>query len=185
MDNGKELYDCFLSRGDQEAFAELMLRYKDGLIGFIYRFVRRLDVAEDLSQDVFVTLLLRCRRFEGEATLKTYLYTVGRNRAVDWLRKNRRVILSERANDRQDEEAAEVEEHLLKTEGHRMLHRAMQTLPADYGEVLHLLYFEDLSYKEAAKVMKKTEKQIENLAYRARKALKVTLGKEDADLEKR
>ncbi|MEG2054593.1 MAG: sigma factor-like helix-turn-helix DNA-binding protein, partial [Oscillospiraceae bacterium] len=51
-------------------------------------------------------------------------------------------------------------------------------LPPDYKEVLYLLYFENLSYKEAAEIMKKTEKQIANLVCRGKLALRPILEKE-------
>jgi len=49
-------------------------------------------------------------------------------------------------------------------------------------EVIHLIYFENLSYEEAAKVMKKNKKQIDNLLYRAKSALRTILGKEGEQL---
>lgn len=53
----------------------------------------------------------------------------------------------------------------------------------EYREVLHLLYFEDMSYDEAAAVLKKNNKQIKNLVYRAKKSLKIALEKEGFNYE--
>lgn len=182
MDKGRELYDRYL-HGDEQAFAELMTTYKDGLIYFIHRYVRNIDVAEDLSEDVFVALLMHRRRFNGDASLKTYLYTIGRNKAIDWLRKNRRVLYQEEERGIADPEP-DLEERVLQNERDRYLHEAMKTLKPEYAEVLHMLYFCDMDYASAGRVMKKNNKQIENLAYRARKALKKKLEKEGIVLEK-
>ena len=58
------------------------------------------------------------------------------------------------------------------------LHRALAGLSPDYCTVLHLIYFENMSYAEAGAVMKKSRKQIENLAMRARCTLRTAMEKE-------
>lgn len=84
-----------------------------------------------------------------------------------------------------DEETAEkseayrsFEQEMLKNEEKRTLHKAIAGLPQDYATVIHLLYFEDMSYSEAGAVMKKSRKQIENLIMRARAALHATMERE-------
>ena len=56
-------------------------------------------------------------------------------------------------------------------------------LPKDYKTVLYLIYFEDMSYNEIEKIMKKNNKQIKNLAYRARLSLKEILRREGFNYE--
>ncbi len=58
------------------------------------------------------------------------------------------------------------------------VHKALQKLNEDYRQVLFLTVFEELTNEEAAKVMKKNKRQIENLVYRAKKALRKELEKE-------
>ena len=83
-------YNAFLG-GDQAGFERLVLRYKDGLIQFINRYVRDLYQSEDLAQDVFVEVLLHPGRYRVGTSFKTYIYTIGHNRAVDYIRKNARL----------------------------------------------------------------------------------------------
>lgn len=59
---------------------------------------------------------------------------------------------------------------------------ALRSLPQEMASVIHLIYFEELSYAEAGKVMKKTPKQIDNLLYRAKKELRAVLGEEGEQL---
>ena len=66
----------------------------------------------------------------------------------------------------------------LQKERERALYRAMGRLKADYRVALHLVYFEELSYEEAGRVLHKSKKQIENLVYRAKNALRADLEKE-------
>ena len=63
-----------------------------------------------------------------------------------------------------------------------MLSRAMSQLPQDMREALHLVYFEEMSYDEASRVMKKSIKQLDNLLYRGKKELFVLLGEEGKQL---
>ena len=75
-----------------------------------------------------------------------------------------------------------LEEAVLTDERKRTLNRALDSLPEDMRVVIHLIYFEDLSYDEAARVMKKNRKQIDNLLYRAKGQLRIILGKDGEQL---
>ena len=92
MDNEliNSCYKRFVA-GEKEAFAKIVDEFREGLIYFINRYVNNMDVAEDLSEDVFVELLINPKRYNFTTSLKTYLFTIGRNKAVDYIRKNRRI----------------------------------------------------------------------------------------------
>ena len=66
----------------------------------------------------------------------------------------------------------------LIDEEKRRVHGAISQLSEDMQVVIHLIYFEDMTYDQAAKVMKKNRKQIDNLLYRAKKELRTILGKD-------
>ena len=176
MEQAREDYDLFLS-GDNAGFERLVLRYKDGLIQFILRVVGDLYQAEDLAQDAFVEILLHPERYRRDSSFKTYLYTIGHNKAVDFIRKNKALMLvgeyEEAEMLRKDE--AFLEEKVIKEEEKRELYQAMKKLKPEYERVLYLIDLEGLSYAEAARVLKKSENQIRILIFRARKKLKQVL----------
>ena len=62
------------------------------------------------------------------------------------------------------------------------LRQALAQLPEQMQEVIHLIYFEELTYDEAAKIMKKSKKQVDNLLYRSKNMLRTILGKEGEQL---
>ena len=177
MDNGESSYRRFLD-GDESAFGELLDMYSENLIFFINRYVGNVSIAQELSEDVFVELLIHKRRYNFKTSLKTYIFTIARNKAVSYVRRCAR--RPEYAFEFIENEADKrnIEDEFLKKEQMRRLHEALETLNEDYRTVLHLIYFEDMGYDEAASVMKKSRKQIENLAYRARQTLKKELEKE-------
>ncbi len=177
MDNGESSYRRFLD-GDESAFGELLDMYSENLIFFINRYVGNVAIAQELSEDVFVDLIIHKRRYNFKTSLKTYIFTIGRNKAVSYLRRCARRPEHAYEYIETESDRKSLEDEFLKKERARELHAALDKLNEDYKTVLHLVYFEDMSNSEAARVMKKNKKQIENLLYRAKHALKKELEKE-------
>ncbi|MBQ9838475.1 MAG: sigma-70 family RNA polymerase sigma factor [Oscillospiraceae bacterium] len=178
MDNGASSYRRFLD-GDESAFDEIMKEYFDNLVFFIERFVHDIHAAEDIAIDAFSDLVVNKHRYNFKVTLKTYLFMLGRSRALNNIKHCGCldfVELSEADNTPSEQET--LEEIVLADERKRVVNNALSSLPDDMRVVIHLVYFEDLTYDEAAKVMKKNRKQVDNLLYRAKKELRIILGKD-------
>lgn len=173
MDNGACSYRRFLD-GDDEGFVQIVKEYKDGLMLFINGYVGNVYVAEELMQDCFFKLLTKKPRFTPKHTFKSWLYTIGRNMALNYIRrKGDTVELNELVADEQDV----LREYISKETRLEVL-SALKKLNADYRQVLWLVYFEGMSPSDAAYAMKKSPRQISNLLYRAKAALKTILEKE-------
>lgn len=178
MDNGEMYYRRFLD-GDKEAFGKIIDIYRESLIFFINRTVNNLDTAEDIAADSFAELIIHKNRFNFKSSLKTYLFTIARNKAISHIRhfaKFKSVDIDECVELSDEYSAFELE--IEKNEQKAIVNKALNTLKDDYRTALHLVYFEELSYSDAAKIMKKSAKQVENILYRARIALKTALKKE-------
>ena len=178
MDNGASSYRRFLD-GDESAFDEIMRELFDNLVFFIDRYVHDIHAAEDIAIDALSDLVVNKHRYNFKVTLKTYLFMLGRSRALNYI-KHRKVIdfveLTEAEKASSEQET--LEDIVLADERKRVVNNALNSLPDDMRVVIHLIYFEDLSYDEAAKVMKKNRKQVDNLLYRAKKELRIILGKD-------
>jgi RNA polymerase sigma-70 factor (ECF subfamily) len=177
MDNGAESYRRFL-QGDDKAFVEIIRDYKDGLILYLNGFVNNILTAEELTEDVFFKLVTKKPRFNEKASFKTWLYSIGRNTAVDYLRRNskQKEVSAEEIRETEDERL-NLEQSYIKQERLLLIHRTLEKLKPEYKQVLWLVYFEDFSQKETAKIMKKSVHSVETLVYRARLALKAELEK--------
>ena len=176
MINGESSYRRFLS-GDESAFDEIMINYRDSLTFFINRFVKDYSTAEDIAIDVFLYIIVHPNRYNFKTSLKTYLFMLGRSRAIDFLRKKKR--RNEASLDGGKECLHYDFQSLVeKKEKDKILYDAIETLPQDMKIAIYLVYFENLSYKETATVMKKTVKQVDNLIYRGKKELSALLGKD-------
>ncbi len=183
MDNGASSYRRFRD-GDDNGLVEIIRDYKDGLIYFLYNIVGDFHIAEDLAEDTFVLLGTKKPRDKREGSFKTWLYTIGRNKAVDYLRKKTRIIeldLDEVTEIANQEDAVDLS--YIHQERDMIIHREMQNLKAEYRQVLWLIYFEELSIKECSVIMKKNTHAIETLVYRARKVLRTRLEQEGFDYE--
>lgn len=182
MDNGAGSYRRFLD-GDESAFDDIMKELFCSLVFFVDRYVRDIHTAEDIAIDAFSELIVHRSRYNFKVSLKTYLFMIGRSRALDHL-KRRRIIeftgLDEASG--LSDDGKSLEETVLADERKRLVSSAISELPQDMRIVIHLIYFEDMSYAEAAKVMKKTAKQVDNLLYRAKKELRIILGEDGEQL---
>ena len=183
MDNGASSYRRFLS-GDDSALEEIVVLYRTGLQNYINSIVRNFSVAEDLTEDTFVKLLTKRPRDRNEATFKTWLYTIGRNIAIDYLRKNpkgRDIPIEEAEGISSEEE--QFQKIYSDDELKRAVHSAMDKLKPEYRQVLWLKYFEDFSNEEISKIIRKSRNGTSVLLHRAKQALKNQFEKENFDYE--
>ena len=87
MDNGASSYRRFLE-GDENGIVEIIRDYKDGLILYLNGFTQNVCIAEELMEETFVKLVVKKPKFSARYSFKTWLYTIGRNTAIDYLRRH-------------------------------------------------------------------------------------------------
>ncbi|MBQ7500418.1 MAG: RNA polymerase sigma factor [Clostridia bacterium] len=184
MDNGASSYRRFREDEDEQGLIEIIRDYKDGLTFYLNSFVGNISIAEDLCEDTFVLLGTKKPKDKGKGSFKTWLYTIGRNIAIDHIRKSRRngSVSLESISELSDDEIA-FENEYIREERKIALHRALGQLKAEYRQVLWLFYFEEMPAKEIALIMKKSVHSVETLTYRARQALRQQLEKEGFSYE--
>ncbi len=179
MDNGASSYRRYLD-GDKEAFDPIIAEYFDPLVFFLNRIVQDIAAAEDIAMDTFADLIVHKGRYNFKVSFKTYLYMLGRSRALNYIKRRGKIEFS--PLDVLPEMAAPgltPEQRLIDSEQRQALQKAMASLSPELREVLYLTYYEGLQCEEAAKVMKKNRKQVYNLLYRGKKELRNILGSEE------
>ena len=178
MDNGASSYRRFLD-GDDNGIKEIVENYKDGLILYLNGYVNNIFIAEELTEDTFFRLITKKPKYSGKSTFKSWLYAIGRNIAVDFIRHNARLLntpVEEMENYLYEEQ--NLEQLYIKEEQKIVVHKVLSKLPINYKSILWLVYFEGFSGKEAAVALKKNERQIKNLLYRAKQSLRLKLEEE-------
>ena len=171
-----ELYKEFLN-GKEEAFNNIIRKYRKPLISFIMRFIKNIEVAEDIAQDTFVYVLINKTEYDFKYSLKTYLYTIAKCRAINYLKRERKVVSYDEAYTREKEEVY-IDEDLIKEENKKEIYEAIGKLKKSYQIVIYLKDIEGLKYKEISRILNKTVPQLKMMTHRARKSLEKTMRKE-------
>jgi RNA polymerase sigma-70 factor (ECF subfamily) len=156
-------------RADRQsrAFAELVRRYEKELFGYLRHYLGNAEMAEDVFQQTFLQVHLKCDQFEAGRKVRPWLYTVATNQAIDYRRRNHRHrlgSLSRAANHNATEEAGALAELLGGTEKgpadnaesaeqYDALHQAIDALGEPSKQVVMLVYFQGLKYREAAQIL--------------------------------
>lgn len=174
MGNDADRYRRFLD-GDDNELVEIIDTYHKGLSLYLNNIVRNICEAEEIMQETFVKLAVRKPGFNGRSDFKTWLYAIARNCALNHIRQRSRY-----ADHPIDEEfcmsdETDIERQYLIEERKIELHKAMKNLNPEYAQVLYLKYFEDFDTEAIARIMKKSKRQVGDLTYRAKKALKLEL----------
>ncbi len=177
MGDGASSYRRFLS-GDDYAIGEIIDEYKDGLILYVSTISGNFSIAEEIVEETFVRIAIKQPAFSGKSSFKTWLYSIAKYTAVDYMRKHKPFSFVSFQDCTETSDMTDIENQLIKCEQKKMLHRAMGTLKRDYRQVLHLSFFEDMNNSDIADIMGKSNRQVENLIYNAKKSLKAKLEKE-------
>ena len=171
----EELYRSYL-KDDATGLEELMRRYGSALTLYIDGYIGDVHEAEDLMIEVFSYLFTK-RPHIRDGGLRAYIYKAARHMALRH-KSRRRPVFSLDDLPREPEAEMLVEEAVRSRERSQLLHLCMKRLHVEYREALYLTYFEELSYKEAARVMGKNVKQVTNLVYRGKQSLRRLLEQE-------
>ena len=175
MEEDKKLYRRFLN-GDNESFEHIMNKYMEKIIYFIYKFIKSMDVAEDLAQDVFVYILMNKEKYDSKYSLKAYLYTIAKSKTLNYIKRENKITYLQDNDYLFNEE--EIEDIIFDKEQSQNLKIAIDNLPEPQNQIIYLADIEELSYKEICNTLNMSLSQVKTLIYRGRRKLKKILMKE-------
>lgn len=177
MISDETLYKRYISGEDKTADV-LVERYGDLLTLYINGYIKDIHESEDLMIEAFSQMFAKERPVSGEGSFKAYLYKTARNLSIRHIKK--RHILFTRLDELEFEPQSDVltDDEIHLSERNNYLYMALEGLKVEYREALYLVYFEDMSYRDAAGVMGKSEQQITNLIHRGKMSLKTILERE-------
>lgn len=163
----EELLLGYRQTGDPELFAQLVRRYEGELFSYLRRYLGDAEMAEDAFQRSFLQVHLKCQQFEPGRAVRPWLYTIATNQAIDAQRRRRRqrTVSLDRLGTDEEEGGGKLADLLLSrepapasqlgsAEQAQWLHEALQRLGRPLQEVIRLVYFQGLKYREAAEVLK-------------------------------
>ena len=166
-----------IKEGDQNAFAMLVKKHNDNYYKLAYRYSGQQECAEEIAQEAFIKLWKNPYIWNENKKTKftTWFYRIIVNLALDKKRQFKFFPLPE--NDEIVDNSASQEEIVEKNEIQLLLEKNVINLPDRQKTALILCYYESVSHKEAAKIMKITVSAVESLLMRAKNTLKHNLQK--------
>ena len=170
----EQLYSRFLTHHGEDDLRVLLERHRESLTLFLYGFVNDMGDAEELMLDAYAHVAVGSALFSGKRSFKTWLFAVCKKLALAHLRRSRRT--PQQLDESMEAETAPMELSIMQDERNRQLYQALAQIKPEYRQTLTLLYFEQMSHEEAARVMGKTKRQTYHLAERGRAALREKLG---------
>jgi RNA polymerase sigma-70 factor (ECF subfamily) len=154
--------------GDRSAFGELVHRYERELFNYLRHYLGDEQAAEDVFQQTFLQIHLKCDTFDPDRKVRPWLYTVATHQAIDLQRRNRRhrmPSLDRRGGQGADGtqaaglidvlqgDGADPAERADLRERREVVREAVDELPEPVRQVILLVYFQGLKYREAAEVL--------------------------------
>jgi RNA polymerase sigma-70 factor (ECF subfamily) len=162
-------------RRERGAFDTLVRRHQQGVWRLVRRYLRNDADAADVTQQAFVRAYRSLDRFRGEASVRTWLYRIGINLALNHLRDHAREQPAEIAEDALSAPAVGAND-LLAAERGRTLRAAVAQLPPKQKLVLELRVFDDLPFREVAVLAECSENAAKVSFHYAVKKLRELLG---------
>ncbi len=184
-----ELYRQFLS-GDTDSYDQLLLRYGDSLIKYLYGYLNSWEDSEDMMIEAFARIMAKAPDI-SEGAFKSYLFRTGRNLAIRFHERLLHLkafsmdgleeealdsLIARSVEDRLDTSPQETE--ISRNEKKEVLTACLSRIDPDLKEALWLIYAEDMSYAQAAAVMGVNTKRIDHMLTRGKQAMRKELKKE-------
>ena len=160
-----------------ELIDEIMNTYGQEILQLAFSYVKNKELAEDLTQEIFVKCYRSLYTFSGKSKFRTWLWRIAANHCRDYLKSwyNKNVFTTDYKlfNDYLRSESAE--DTILQDEQDEHLAAAVMDLPVDYREVIYLFYFEEMTIREISSVIEVKENTIKTRLKRAKELLKERL----------
>lgn len=176
MHEERETDDVLMQRvreGDDDAFGEIVDRYKDSLVNYLTHLVRSRDRAEEVAQDAFVRLYRNASQYKQQERLGPYLFRIATNLVVTEIRRERRwSLLLPRLHASTRQTAPSPDTNLFTSEIQRQVAAAIDRLPINFRAPLVLFEVEEWSYDEIAKALDIRVGTVKSRISRARELLR-------------
>ncbi len=152
-----ELINAF-KNGDIRGYNEIVRKYQQQVYWVIRKLVNNHDDADDITQEVFIKVYSALKSFREESNLFTWLYRIATNYSINHIRKMKvkNTVSFEVVSDPVETADARSDELFDEAQRRRVLQAAIETLPAKQRAVFNLRYYDELSYEDISKIMKRS-----------------------------
>ena len=138
---------------------KMILKYYDEIFCYCYHHLGNREAAEDICQDTFVSFIEHETAYHFRGKLKNYLYTIARNKCIDYFKKATPIYMDQIPDQGQEGFEGEVE-----------MRQLVASLPEEYRQVIILRFFQDLKFKDIADIL---GTNTSNVKYKVKRALEM------------
>ena len=138
--------------GDINAYNELVKRYKDRLLNFVFRYFNNVEQAEDVVQDTLIKLYTHASYYKNVAKFSTWIFTIAKNNALTELRKSKRKKTDGKFIDISSKEES-LESKVQNEIAIDQLNKFLDEIPENFRIAVVLRDFQELSYEEISKIL--------------------------------
>lgn len=170
--------------GEDKAYDKLLNKYRNSVYNLVFRMVRDVQEAEDLTQEAFIKAFNSLAQFNEEYAFSTWLYKIATNNCIDFFRKRKLQTLSlDKPIQYKDSEIQQEipdtdlnpEKTILAKERSAIIREAIDTLPEKYHSAIILRHSEEKSYEEIAEILNLPIGTVKARIFRAREMLNKAL----------
>ncbi|WP_077212060.1 sigma-70 family RNA polymerase sigma factor [Bacillus dakarensis] len=156
---------------------EIMNKYGQEILQLVYSYVKNKEIAEDLTQDIFVKCYRSLSTYKGKSKLRTWLWRIAINHCKDYLKSwyNKNVMVTENEYVYSGVPNESAEQTVIQHDEDQRLAEVVMSLPIKYREVIYLFYFEESPIKDIAAVLQVKENTVKTRLKRAKELLKERL----------
>ncbi len=166
-------------QGDQQAYADLMGRYRDAIFFMLLKMVNNGSDAEDLMIEAFGKAFKNIDQYTPNFAFSTWLFKIATNNCIDFIRKKRASTVSiDQSNENQDTQTVTIqsdtpdpEEHMINNQKIKLLRDVVAKLKPRYRTLVELRYFKEYSYEEISDELELPIGTVKAQLFRARELL--------------
>lgn len=162
-------------RKDRLALRSFFARYHLRLYRYLVRFTRNEALAEELVNEVFLTVWRKADSFKGQSAVSSWVFQIAHNRAISELRKRKEDELDDATAGSLEDDSDTPEETAMKADKAVAIRRCLEMLTPDHREVIDLVYYQEKSVKEVADIVGIPENTVKTRMFHARQKLSVTM----------
>ena len=162
-----------VASGDEEAFKQLYERINEGLFFFICRFLKDKERVEDIQVEVFTEVWRSAKKFKGNSKVKTWIFGIARNLALNELRRNKRHLNTDDFPYPSDDNPSDSE--LIDKDKKVMIKNGLLKISVKHQEILDLVFFHEMNYQEVSEVLNISINTVKTRVFYAKDALRKTL----------
>jgi RNA polymerase sigma-70 factor, ECF subfamily len=170
-----------IANGDRLAMQVLFARHHVRVYRFVLRLVRNESTAEDLISEVFLDVWRQAGKFEGRATVSTWMLSIARFKALSALRRRTEEVLDDETAGKIEDQADDPEVALAKQDKGAALRQCLTKLSAEHREIIDLVYYHEKSVAEVAGIIGIPEATVKTRMFYARKKMSELLKEQGID----